>query len=177
MRMKRRVVSCVAVLATVVLVFVTILLCFRAAYRRPYRSAVEKSGMPPELVYAIIKAESGFREDAVSSAGAVGLMQLRPSTAQFVCERAGIEFDAERLKEGEYNIDLGCRYLSYLFERFALEAALAAYNAGEGTVREWLADSQYSSDGVTLARIPYSETAAYLKKVLHFKKMYKILYR
>lgn len=175
--MKRRICISVAIVVTAVLVFFAIFLGFRIAYRRPYRAAVVESGVKPSLVYAVIKAESGFHEDAVSRAGAVGLMQLKPATAQFICEREGLEFDAERLKEGEYNIKLGCLYLRYLFEKFSFEVALAAYNAGEGTVRQWLNDSTYSSDGITLERIPYSETAGYVKKVLHFKKMYEILYR
>ena len=148
-----------------------------AAFPRPYREAVEGSGVESSLVYAVIRTESSYREDAVSPAGAVGLMQLKPSTAEFICERDGIEFDAERLKEGEYSILLGTKYLLYLMARFPAEkTALAAYNAGEGTVKRWLQDKACSSDGMTLDSIPYSETAAYVKKISKFKKIYEILY-
>lgn len=147
------------------------------SFPRPYRRTVESSGIDPSLVYAVIRAESAYREDAVSGAGAVGLMQLRPSTAEFICRREGIPFEREKLTEGEYNITLGTRYLIYLFGRFRAEsAALAAYNAGEGTVTEWLGDDRYSKDGITLERIPYGETAAYLKKIEKFRKIYEILY-
>lgn len=168
---------CVAVLlfaAVAVLPY----LSARVSYPRPYRETVLKSGLPPALVYAVIKAESDFREDAVSRAGAVGLMQLMPATAEFVCERDGAPFDRERLKEAEYNITLGCKYLTYLFGRFPVtETAICAYNAGEGTVSEWLRDSSVSEDGKTLNEIPYGETRAYVKKILKYRKMYEKLYR
>lgn len=152
-------------------------LFFRAAYGRPYYDQVQKSGVASSLAYAVMKAESSFREDAVSRAGAVGLMQVRPATAEFICLRCGIPFDEERLFDGAYNVTIGCAYLSYLLERFrSCETALAAYNAGEGTVRRWLKNPSYSSDGVTLDSIPYPETSSYVKKVLNFRKIYQFFY-
>ena len=149
----------------------------RFSFRRPYAETVKAGGVEPALVYAVMRAESGFDEKAVSRAGAVGLMQLRPSTARFIGERSGIAFEPDRLSEGEYNVRLGCAYLSYLLERFPVrETALAAYNAGEGTVREWLSDGKFSADGQRLDRIPYGETARYIKKVDRFRKIYLILY-
>ena len=167
-----------AVLITVALFLAAACFCLllRAAYPRPYRDEVAKSGVPTPLAYAVMKAESGFCEDAVSRAGAVGLMQIKPATAEFICARAGMPFDAARLYDGAYNAAVGCMYLNYLLEKFSLETALAAYNAGEGTVRRWLGDPAYSSDGASLTEIPYPETRAYLKKVLHFRKIYQILY-
>ena len=147
-------------------------LSFFAAFPRPYRDIVGRSGLDDALVYSVMKAESNFQEDAESDAGAVGIMQLLPSTALFVCEREDIPFDAARLKEGEYNVTLGCVYLSYLLEVFEEETALAAYNAGEGRVREWLKDGRYSANGRTLFHIPYPETARYLKKISFFRKIY-----
>ena len=175
--MKKRVAVGILAPIGVLLAFFAVYLAFRVSFRRPYRSTVEGGGIPSALVYAVIKAESGFREDAKSSAGAVGLMQIKPSTAEFICRRADISFYPTRLTEGEYNVTLGCLYLGYLFERFTQSTALAAYNAGEGTVREWLRDENYSSDGATLVHIPYPETENYVKKVLKFQKIYEILYR
>lgn len=145
-------------------------------FRRPFRAVVEESGISPALVYAVMKAESSFHEDAVSSAGAVGLMQILPSTAEFICRRCGVEFSAEKLKEGEYNTRLGCLYLKYLTERFEVSTALAAYNAGEGTVSGWLCDGRYSADGKQLSAIPYPETEAYVKRVMKFRKIYLFFY-
>ena len=145
---------------------------FFASFPRPYRAVVEESGLEPALVYAVMKAESGFDERAISPAGAKGVMQLMPSTAAFIAELENIPFDEKRLFEGEYNVRLGCAYLKYLLERFEEQTALAAYNAGEGTVRLWLQDGRYSEDGVTLNSIPYSETRHYLKKISLFRKIY-----
>ncbi len=147
------------------------------SYRRPQRETVERSGVEPALVFAVMKAESGFREDAVSAAGAVGLMQLLPSTAEFICRKDRVPFEAERLTEGSYNAALGCRYLAYLMERFPVRGtALAAYNAGEGVVAEWLKSGEFSPDGKNLTHIPYPETARYVKKVEKFRKIYLFFY-
>ena len=154
------------------LLILSLFLCCFAAFPRPYRGIVERSGLSPALAYAVMKAESNFEESAVSSAGAVGLMQLLPSTAQFIAERSGIPFLPERLFDGEYNTRLGCAYLAYLLERFEEETALAAYNAGEGTVQGWLSDPCCSEDGRTLFQIPYAETRRYLKKISFFRKIY-----
>ena len=167
----------VLISVAVFLLIAFLLLTLRAAYPRPYAEEVKKSGVSPSLAYAVMKAESGFREDVVSRAGAVGLMQLKPATAEFICTRRGMTFEAERLCEGGYNVTLGCMYLAYLTERFpVLETALCAYNAGEGTVRRWLSDGAYSSDGATLTEIPYAETRNYVKKVLNFRKIYQFFY-
>ncbi len=149
----------------------------RARFPRPYREIVEKSGVEPCLVFAMMKAESGFDEKAQSRAGAVGLMQLLPSTAKFICAREKIDFNAEKLFDGSYNVQVGTLYIRYLLEKFpVMETMLAAYNAGEGTVADWLSDETCSKDGATLDRIPYPETERYIKKVKKFRKIYEILY-
>lgn len=151
---------------------------WRAGYPRPYREILQKSEVEENLVFAIAKAESDFQEDAVSSAGAIGLMQLMPSTAEFVCSMHDIGFEPERLTEGEYNMRLGCLYLEYLLGRFACrETAIAAYNAGEGVVDKWLREKKYSRDGERLRKIPYPETARYVKKVEKNFRIYRFLYR
>ena len=154
-----------------------VILGLRTAYPRPYAETVRASGVPEPLVYAVMKAESRFDEKAISRAGAVGLMQIKPSTAEYICRIRGVAFEGDRLFDGNYNTMLGCMYLSYLLKRFSDEtAAICAYNAGEGTVRQWLANERYSSDGITLTTIPYAETSAYEKKVANFRKIYEILY-
>ena len=148
---------------------------FALSFRRPCRKIISKYSASPSLVFSIIKAESGFSEDAVSSAGAVGLMQLMPSTAKFVCEQNNIPFNAEQLNDGEYNAMLGCIYLNYLQSRFEdTETVVAAYNAGEGIVSLWLKNTEYSDDGIHLKSIPYGETKNYVKKVLRYQKIYAI---
>lgn len=148
-----------------------------ASFPRPYRNTVKESGLNAALVYAVMKAESNFNERAVSKAGAVGIMQILPSTAEFICSKEGIEFQAERLQEGDYNVEIGCKYLQYLLKRFSsADTAICAYNAGEGTVLKWLNDASLSRDGKRLTRIPYAETRGYLKKIRKFRKIYEILY-
>ncbi len=149
----------------------------RLAFPRPHWQQVKNSGLDPALVYAVARAESGFDARAQSRAGACGLMQLLPETAEYICARTGTEYDEEKLFDGAYNLRLGCLYLTYLFARFPVtETALAAYNAGEGVVSDWLKDPTCSSDGAKLSRIPYPETARYVKKVIKFRKIYEFFY-
>ncbi len=163
--------------ALAVLLLIVAFFGVRSSFPRPFLEEVRASGLHPSLVYAVMRAESGFDERAVSSAGAVGLMQLMPATAQFICAREGIVYEESRLTEGAYNLKLGLLYLKYLLERFPVEeTAIVAYNAGEGAVREWLADAAYSADGRTLKKIPYPETARYLKKITKIKKFYDFFY-
>ena len=124
----------------------------------------EKYQLDKELVYAVIECESGFDVNAVSRAGACGLMQLMPNTFLWITETEEGELD---IFDPETNIQAGCKYLRYLLGRFdKLETALAAYNAGEGKVGAWLSDAKYSTDGESLDVIPYPETAEYVRRVL-----------
>jgi len=120
------------------------------------------------LVYSVIRTESGFNNEAVSNKSAKGLMQITESTGKWAAEKIGIaDFDAEALHDPETNIRIGCWYLSYLLSQFngELSTALAAYNAGDGKVREWLENNDYSSDGIILDTIPYEETLNYVNRV------------
>ena len=174
---RKRIRKIFIVLTAVFLFFAALFFAVRYAFRRPYADIVTKSSAEDELVYAIMKAESGFNERAVSRAGAVGLMQLMPSTARFVCEREGVVYDGTKLSEGDYNVTLGCMYLVYLLSKFeVLNTAVAAYNAGEGTVEKWLNDKSLSRDGKNLTDIPYRETREYVKKVCSYRKIYKMIY-
>ena len=124
----------------------------------------EKYQLDKELVYAVIECESGFDTHAVSKAGACGLMQLMPKTFWWITDTEDGELD---IFDPETNIAAGCKYLKYLFGRFDnLETILAAYNAGEGNVSEWLRNPEYSDDGKSLKIIPYPETSIYVQKVI-----------
>lgn len=130
------------------------------------------------LVFAIICAESSFDPEAESNVGAKGLMQLMPSTAQWLVEKYELEADPDMLFDADTNILLGCQYLSYLNSRFDndRDLVLAAYNGGEGNVSKWLTNEIYSPDGKTLTNIPYKETANYVKKVSTYYDLYKEMY-
>ena len=133
------------------------------------------NGIQKELVAGIINIESSFRSDVVSGKGAVGLMQLLPSTAKWMCEKKGINYNYNSLFMPEYNICLGCYYLSYLINKFNnVNTAVVAYNAGEGVVLNWLQDNQICADGKTLNAVPYKETENYLKRVMSAMRVYKV---
>lgn len=150
-----------------------------AAYPQKYYKDVARTcetyGLDKSIIFAIIKAESGFNKNAVSKAGAIGLMQLMPTTAESIAKEAGIEnFDEQMLYDSKINIMLGVCYYKKMLERFKDHStALAAYNAGEGNVRAWLKDKKYSCDGVTLHTIPFKETDKYVEKVNSNQKVYK----
>ena len=152
-------------------------------YPQKYSQEVEQYsrefGVDDDLVYAVIKTESGFRKEVESYAGAVGLMQLMPETFEWLQDKLNDEivYSADSLKEPDINIRYGTYFLSYLLERYGDEdTACAAYNAGTTTVDEWLEDSRYSKDGRTLSEIPYKETEDYVRKVREAREMYKKIY-
>lgn len=137
----------------------------------------ENYSVPRELIYAVIKTESSYKSDAVSKKGAVGLMQIKPDTFVWLCEKNGDENnDPDLLYNPQVNIKYGTYYLDMLYSEFgSWETALAAYNAGPSNVRKWLKDSEYSSDGV-LTNIPFEETRQYVEKVIKARDTYIELY-
>lgn len=151
---------------------------FPLKYTSLIRSVSEEAGVDPYLVTALIKAESNFKYDAVSQKGAKGLMQLTDETAFFCAEKIGIEIKEGDVYNPEVNIKLGVCYLKRTLDLFNSDTrlAVAAYNAGEGRVREWLADVRYSEDGKTLTTVPYEETKNHIEKIEFYQKMYRILY-
>ena len=142
-------------------------------------AAAEDFDLPPSLLYAVIHTESHFQADAVSHADAKGLMQLTDDTFLWALERAGDKgkYTTQELFEPSVNIHYGAYVLSLFREQFEETAtALAAYNAGQGRVAEWLKDPTYSADGRRLAHIPYKETREYVQKVQTAQTRYQQLY-
>lgn len=140
----------------------------------------EKYDVDPFLVSAIIRIESKYYSSAVSNRGAMGLMQILPTTGRWAAENIGISgFYDQMLFEPETNIEIGCWYLNKLFKQFDndLELVLAAYNGGSGNVSRWLKDIEYSSDGKKLDIIPFKETEQYVDKVFKSYEVYKKLYK
>jgi soluble lytic murein transglycosylase len=159
---------------------------YKWVYPDKYHDIVTKYSaeysVPKELVFAVIKVESDFDENAVSSANAVGLMQMMPETFEWLTKDILREhLSAGMLYDPETNIKYGTYYLSRLYNRFGdWDTALAAYNGGEGRVSDWLDDSRYSQDGKKLIvnNIPpeYSETENYVVKVNKALSKYNNLY-
>ncbi len=150
---------------------------FPMKYKTEVGNAARENGIDPLLVYAVIKTESDFVADAVSKAGAEGLMQIMPQTAEWVAWRKGKEHDAEMVFDPQYNINIGCYLLAYLMDYYNdnIDFALAAYNAGKGTVDSWIENPEYF-DGNEL-NIPYNETKNYVAKVKYAYEKYRKLYK
>lgn len=135
----------------------------------------------PSLVHAIIRQESTFNTNIVSSAGARGLMQLMPTTAQLVAKQLGIRHTHSRLtSDPEYNIRLGSTYMADLIDRFngSYVLAIASYNAGPGRARAWI--DQFGdprSEGIDVVDwielIPLSETRNYVQRVMEALLVYR----
>lgn len=140
---------------------------FPVYYQNEVTFASESCGVDKATIYSIINIESHFNKNALSSKGAVGLMQVLPTTASEVAKKIGMEeFDLTNPKD---NILLGTAYYSFLYKKFQDKtAALCAYNAGPSNVNVWL--KKYSADGVKLNKIPFPETENYIKK---FEQNYK----
>lgn len=138
-----------------------------------------KAGVDPFFVAAIIRQESQFHAEALSPAGARGVMQVMPATGAWIARTAGMAgFERARLFEADVNISLGAWYLGYLLKRFQgnIYLASAAYNAGPEAVRSWNADSARSDPASFVESIPYTETRGYVKKVLRNYEEYRRIY-
>lgn len=146
------------------------------AYTDEFTAAAERYGLDKSLVAALICTESRFRSDAVSGDGAVGLMQLLPSTAEWIAMRRGLDFTEERLYDPETNLDYGCWLLSWLLERYngSERNALIAYNAGVGRLDEWLKSGADENDELT--EIPFAETRNYVQRITMLKEKYGEVY-
>ncbi len=154
----------------------------KMTYPLKYQSTIveyaAKYGLDPYLVCGVIHTESKFDAEAESSVGAVGLMQVMPATGQWIAQKMDLEnFSTDQLTDPKVNIQMGCWYLRYLFDKFGddLTLVLAGYNAGPTKVAQWLAQEQHSQDG-KLTNIPYQETANYVERVQNAQSVYKQLY-
>ncbi|MBQ9150861.1 MAG: lytic transglycosylase domain-containing protein, partial [Clostridia bacterium] len=135
-------------------------------------------GLEPELVFAVIKTESNFDSGAVSSAGAVGLMQMMPETFEWLTDEILFDhLESGMLYDPETNIKYGTYLLSRFYDRYGdWELVFAAYNGGVGNVDEWLEDPEYADGDGGLKKIPFKETRQYVKKVTDAWDMYERLY-
>jgi soluble lytic murein transglycosylase len=127
------------------------------------------------LIFAIARQESAWENDAQSSAGAMGLMQILPATAKETASKVGIAFEQADLLTPEKNIIIGSKYISSLLKRFDNNriTAIAAYNAGPTRVSRWLkeTDSNLPHD-IWIEVIPFGETRKYVQNVLSYAVIY-----
>jgi soluble lytic murein transglycosylase len=149
------------------------------AHRDIVEREAKKAGIDPILVYALMRQESAFSATAVSSAKALGLMQLLEKTAKRVAASSGLpEPEAEDLFDPAVNIRLGVRYLAELSKLFDGNIALmaAAYNAGETAAEKWRALARDYDEDEMIEQISYRETRAYVKAILRNMRNYRSIY-
>ncbi|WP_343252729.1 lytic transglycosylase domain-containing protein [Ligaoa zhengdingensis] len=157
---------------------------YKRAYPTEYWKTVvreaDRNGLPYDLVFAVIRTESGFRPQVQSSVGARGLMQLTEDTFDWTkskMEDAGDETYAD-LFDPEVNIRYGCKLLRLLLDEFEAEdTALCAYHAGWGNAKKWLADDEHSADGINIHTIPFGDTRRYVQKINETRAIYRNLYQ
>jgi soluble lytic murein transglycosylase len=139
----------------------------------------------PGIIYAVARQESGFNPRAISSAGAVGLMQVTPAAGRSVANKFGVPYDEKRLLDDQtYNVQLGAAELGDLIKyyRGSYILAFAGYNAGRGRVKEWIAKYGDPRDPKIdpidwVERIPFSETRNYVQRVLENLQVYRARFR
>ena len=169
------------ILLAVIIYFIAINLLYPRKYKDIIEQAASIYNVDPNLIYAVIKQESNFNKDAVSSAGAKGLMQIIDPTAKQMARRIDSIDDKNYDVFDPYtNIHIGTKYLSYLIKYFDgnYYLAIIAYNAGLGRVDTWLEAeyNEYTDYTKLLENIKYNETKTYFEKVLNYYNIYTKLY-
>ncbi|MCP4197461.1 MAG: transglycosylase SLT domain-containing protein [Proteobacteria bacterium] len=153
-------------------------IAYPVAYEDQVVQAASESDVPPELVWAVMREESGFDPKVESWANAIGLMQLILPTARRVGRDLGIKVNRRTLRRPSVNIALGSAYLGHLKGKFKGHPALmiAGYNAGEGAVQRWLKERPGAELDMFVEDIPYSQTRGYTKRVIATLATYLYLY-
>lgn len=153
----------------------------RASYPLPHQPLIDemsrKYSVPQNLLYAIIRAESGFLSDAESYRGALGLMQMMPFVANDLATKLDIDqFSADHLKDPKVSLELGTLFLATLKQQFDnTHLVVAAYNAGSHQVQRWLNRFGHLPIELFVERIPFEQTRTYVKKVLPAASLYYAL--
>jgi soluble lytic murein transglycosylase len=156
---------------------------WKLLFPQPYWSDLvanaQRNGLDPYLVASLIRQESEFNAGAVSHANAWGLMQLLPSVGKSMAKKQGIRhFNANDLLNPTINLQLGTANLKLVLDRFGGQAeyALAAYNAGDVPVRQWMMGGDFKDVPEFVESIPYTETREYVQAILRNREIYRALY-
>ena len=149
---------------------------FPLAHKKYIEQQAKREKINPAWAFAVIRQESAFTTDARSSAGALGLMQLMPRTAQQVARSLRIKrHKRQDLLNSNVNIRLGIRYLRKLSQHFTGNSVLAtaAYNAGQWRVKGWLPKEEPQNADLWIENVPFTETRKYIKRVLTYTIIYE----
>ena len=165
------------IFSLVTIFFSTYKLFYAIAHPIKYKNIIyanSTKNIPPYLIASVINVESRYDKNAESKKGAIGLMQIKQSTADYMIDIYKIDKNTnQNLFNPTTNIRLGSLYLNYLYKKFGdITLVICAYNAGETIVRNWTKNSEIYSNG-KLNYIPYFETKNYLKKVNENIEFYK----
>ncbi len=148
---------------------------FPLAFADTMLGHAERRALQPSWLYAVARQESAFMPDGRSRAGALGVMQVMPSTARRTARRFGIPLSSSwQLLDPETNIAIGTSYLAQMYRRYDGNRVLAsaAYNAGPARVDRWLERSAPTPVDVWIESIPFRETRAYVQNVLAYALIY-----
>lgn len=144
---------------------------FPLAFKQDLITSAKRNKVNPAWAFAVTRRESSFKADAKSGAGAYGLMQVLPSTAQYMLKK---KVRARKLFDAKYNVEMGTQYLNYLMNKMDSNTVLAtaSYNAGWRRVKGWIPKDEPLSADIWIETIPYKETRNYVKAVLAYKQIY-----
>jgi soluble lytic murein transglycosylase len=149
-------------------------------YYEEIMTAAQAHDIDAALLLAVVREESRFDKNALSKVGAQGLMQLMPDTAAWICDHAPFDYDSvSDVWDPAANIMMGSWYLRWLASTYYegnLAAAIAAYNAGQQNVNDWLKEGRWDGSFQQAEDIPFGETAAFLKSVDKSRHKYEKLY-
>jgi soluble lytic murein transglycosylase len=145
---------------------------FPMAFDQTLKSSAEKNNIDPAWAFAIVRRESSFMPDANSGAGAMGLMQVMPSTARYLAKE---KVNSSNLFDPTINVGLGTQYMRYLMDKMDNNPILvtASYNAGWRRVQGWLPEKNSMPLDLWIETIPYKETRNYVKAVLAYQQIYR----
>jgi len=177
--MRKIFITVILVLVIIIVVLIsTICLLFPVKYKDYIAKYSKEYSLDEKTIYSVINIESGFKKDSVSSAGAIGLMQVLPSTAEEVAKKLGLKWEETDLFDEETNILIGCYYLRYLLDLYDnnIINALCAYNWGLSNVNNWITLGNVLENG-TITNIPVKETKNYISKYKLNVAIYSTFYR
>jgi len=152
-----------------------LMLRFPMPFNRPIARYARRFKLDLAWMYALIRAESAFMEDARSPSGAMGLMQVMPETGRETAKSIGWKsFNTGDLNQSDKNIHIGTTYLRKMYDRFGsnIILATAAYNAGPGNVAAWLPRKGCMEPEIWIEQIPFNETRKYVSRILYYSSIY-----
>ena len=149
----------------------------KIAYQDEIKKYSEKYNMDPLLIASIIKVEGDYDNGAHSNQNAKGLMQLLDASAKHSAELIGEEYYPDKLKDVDYNLNLGVGYFNYLYKYYNnVDLALAAYNGGIGNVDKWINEKKIDKHDPDPTKIPVEETRQYVIKINSNYDLMKVFY-